>query len=76
MPAFRSVVSVLVRFVVRSFSDTCRSGAFAQHNGHRPCRARPADRSLVAEDRSARGVRDQTGPEPLMLVRGGSATDR
>ena len=28
---------------------------------HRPCRARPADRSLVAEDR---GVRDQTGPEP------------
>src|SRR5215207_9320793 len=30
-----------------------------------PCRARPADRSLVAEDRSARGVRDRTGPEPL-----------
>ena len=28
------------------------------------CRARPADRSLVAEDRSATGVRDQTGPEP------------
>ena len=27
-----------------------------------PCRARPADRSLVAEDRSAGGVRDQTGP--------------
>jgi hypothetical protein len=31
---------------------------------HRPCRARPADRSLVAEARSAGGVRDQTGPEP------------
>ena len=30
---------------------------------HRPCRARPADRSLVAEDRSAGGVRDRTGPE-------------
>ena len=28
----------------------------------RPCRARPTDRSLVAEDRSAGGVRDQTGP--------------
>jgi hypothetical protein len=26
-------------------------------------------RSLVAEDRSARGVRDQTGPEPPMLTR-------
>jgi hypothetical protein len=31
----------------------------------RPCRARPADRSLVAEDRSAAGVRDPTGPEEL-----------
>jgi pimeloyl-ACP methyl ester carboxylesterase len=31
---------------------------------YRPCRARPADRSLVAEYRSAGGVRDQTGPEP------------
>jgi hypothetical protein len=29
-----------------------------------PCRARPADRSLVAEDRSAGGVRDRTGPDP------------
>jgi hypothetical protein len=29
----------------------------------RPCRARPADRSLVAEDRSAGGVRDRTGPK-------------
>jgi hypothetical protein len=36
---------------------------------HRPCRARPADRSLVAEDRSAGGVRDRTGPEPPMLTR-------
>jgi hypothetical protein len=31
---------------------------------HRPCRARPADRSLVAEDRSAEGVRDRPGPKP------------
>jgi hypothetical protein len=31
----------------------------------RSCRARPADRSLVAEDRSAGGVRDQTGPGTL-----------
>jgi hypothetical protein len=31
---------------------------------HRPYRARPADRSVVAEDRSAGGVRDRTGPEP------------
>jgi hypothetical protein len=30
----------------------------------RPCHARPADRSLVAEDRSAEGVHDRTGPEP------------
>jgi hypothetical protein len=30
----------------------------------RPCRARPADRSLAAEDRSAGGVRDRTGAEP------------
>jgi hypothetical protein len=30
----------------------------------RPCRARPADRSLVAEDQSAGGVHDQTGPIP------------
>jgi hypothetical protein len=29
----------------------------------RPCRARLADRSLVAEDRSAGGVRDRTGPK-------------
>jgi hypothetical protein len=29
----------------------------------RPCRARPADRSLIAEDRSAGGVRDRTGPK-------------
>src|SRR4029453_19458011 len=32
------------------------------HGLDRPCRARPADRSLVAEDRSAGGVRDRTGP--------------
>jgi len=32
-------------------------------------RIRPADRSLVAEDRSADGVPDRTGPEPPMLTR-------
>jgi hypothetical protein len=37
-----------------------------------PCR--PADRSLVAEDRSAAGVRDQTGPDPS--VRTGSVAHR
>jgi hypothetical protein len=36
----------------------------------RPCRARPADRSLVAEARIARGGRDQTGPEPRLSVLG------
>ena len=35
----------------------------------RPCRARPADRSLVAEDRSAAGVRDRTGPGTPLLTR-------
>jgi hypothetical protein len=38
-----------------------------------------ADQSLVAEDRSAAGVRDQTGPNPLMLTRlltGRAATPR
>jgi hypothetical protein len=42
---------------------------------HRPCRARPADRSLVAEDRSAGGVRARTEPEPPdahEVARGGS----
>jgi hypothetical protein len=47
---------------------------------HRPCRARPADRTLVAEDRSAGGVRDRTGPEPaalrVALVRAGSVRHR
>jgi hypothetical protein len=45
----------------------------------RPCRAPPADRSLVAEDRSASGVRDQTGLECPMLTRlltGRAATPR
>jgi site-specific DNA recombinase len=36
---------------------------------YRPCRARPADRSLAAEDRSAEGVRDRTGPEPRACSR-------
>ena len=46
---------------------------------HRPCRARPADRSLAAEDRSAGGVRDRTEPKPPMLTRlltGRAATPR
>jgi hypothetical protein len=30
---------------------------------YRPCRARPADRFLAAEDRSAAGIRNQTGPD-------------
>jgi hypothetical protein len=30
----------------------------------RPCRARPADPLRVAEDRSAAGVHDRTGPNP------------
>jgi hypothetical protein len=34
----------------------------------RPCRARPADRSLIAEDRSAEGIRDRTGQEVLTLT--------
>jgi hypothetical protein len=37
---------------------------------YRPCRARPADRSLVAEDRSAAGIRDQTGPGRAQPGRG------
>jgi hypothetical protein len=35
---------------------------------HRPCRTRPADRSLVAEDRSAGGVRDRTGPDTRSVL--------
>jgi hypothetical protein len=35
----------------------------------RPCRVQPADPVLVAEDRSAGGSREQTGPEPPMLTR-------
>jgi len=41
----------------------------------RPCRARPADRSLVAEDRSARGVRDRTGPKDAAAPRSRLAND-
>jgi hypothetical protein len=59
------------------------NGSQAGGNGHlaascdrkdRPCRARPADRSLVAQDRSAAGVGDQTGPEPSS-VRAESAAE-
>jgi hypothetical protein len=35
---------------------------------YRPCRGRPI-LSLIAEDRSADGVRNQTGPEAPMLTR-------
>jgi hypothetical protein len=41
---------------------------------HRPCRARPADRSLVAEDRSAGGVR--TGRDQSPPVHGGYTQSR
>jgi hypothetical protein len=41
---------------------------------HRSCRARPADRSLVAEDRSAGGVPGPDGTE-TPLVRAGSAAE-
>jgi len=40
----------------------------------RPCRARPADRSLVAEVRSAGGVRDQTRPGSSRSVLGPQLT--
>ena len=40
--------------------DTWRPHATVRIDRH--CRAWPADRSLVAEDRSDRGVRDHTGP--------------
>ena len=49
---------------------------FQPRAGNRPCRARPADRSLVAEDRSAGGVRDQTGPGRAQPGRGLPARDR
>jgi hypothetical protein len=42
--------------------------SWSTHRLYRPCRARPADRSLVAEDRSAEGVRDQTGPDPRSVL--------
>jgi hypothetical protein len=64
------------RLPVGSGQPPCSSSAVIGHDGatvpymackghslDRPCRARPADRSLVAEDRSAGGVRDRTGPK-------------
>src|SRR5215211_1864289 len=52
-------------------SESARSRCLLLQLGHRsadacigPCRARLADPALVAEDRSAGGVRDRTGPEP------------
>jgi hypothetical protein len=52
-------------FLALAGESSARSG-FASRGSlgrglHRPCRARPADRSLVAEDRSAEGVRDRDG---------------
>jgi hypothetical protein len=56
-----------------------QSGGRPRPGLHRTRRARPADRSLVAEDRSAEGVRDRTGPEHPMFTRlhaGRAATPR
>ena len=39
MPAFRSVVSVLVRFVVKSFSPVAIAGAMTRGPYHGICRA-------------------------------------
>jgi hypothetical protein len=41
----------------------------------RSCRAQPADRSLVSEDRSARGVRDRTEPDDAAAPRSRLAND-
>jgi hypothetical protein len=62
-PIDRPVLTVAGRCI----EDTTRK-AVSRAGLHRPCRARPADRSLVAEDRSARGVRDQTGPHPRSVL--------
>jgi hypothetical protein len=45
--------------------EVTRLDGFLQH---RPCRASPAHRPLVAEDRSAGGVHDRTGPKPRALL--------
>jgi hypothetical protein len=52
----------------RAAAESSRRTACKGQGQDRPCRARPADRSLVAEDRSAGGVRDPTGPEELPRV--------
>jgi deazaflavin-dependent oxidoreductase (nitroreductase family) len=79
MPAFRSVVSVLVRFVVRSFSTNSRPALRAAACGGRP---RPADRgggsrvagsstTAVSRLRTSRASRDsrirQVRPVPLSI---------
>jgi hypothetical protein len=56
----------------RAAAESSRRTACKGQGQDRPCRARPADRSLVAEDRSAGGVRDPTGPEELPRVLPGS----
>ena len=46
-----------------------QSRRFQPRGCNRPCRARPADRSLVAEDRSARGAHDtDRNPESAHVV--------
>jgi hypothetical protein len=52
----------------RAAAESSRRTACKGQGQDRPCRARPADRSLVAEDRSVGGVRDPTGPEELPRV--------
>jgi hypothetical protein len=49
----------------RAATESSRRTACKGQGQDRPCRARPADRSLVAADRSAAGIRDPTGPEEL-----------
>jgi hypothetical protein len=49
----------------RAAAESSRRTACKGQGRDRPCSARPADRSLVAEDRSAGGVRDRPGPDEL-----------
>jgi hypothetical protein len=60
-PTFRPRRSVVIlRYGNEPIGRRCASPR-AGEVWDRPCRSRPADRSLVAEDRSARGVRDRDG---------------
>jgi hypothetical protein len=48
---------------VSNFLLAADTGLMLLRRLYRPCRARPADRSLGAEDRSAAGDRDRTEPD-------------